>query len=232
MTVQFSVQNLTARFLLALGHELGAAQAAYTGPLSTLIDFRRDLSEDEVDGFLHIVDTQTARLTTRLDELTELARLQLGHLTLRCEPISITALIESALGVLDDASRERVALVADQPAAVVDVDEGQLRRVLVTLLEAALARSPAGSPVRLITTVNEPASVTLGIQDPADRQPMLDEVVGILDHAERLDQFAGVALRRWAPFALRMTLRRARVERHGERLWIAPGDAAFASPAE
>ena len=72
MTVESSVQNLTARFLLALGHELGAAQAAYTGPLSTLIDFRRDLSDDEVDLYLHTIDTQTARLTARSRRATSI----------------------------------------------------------------------------------------------------------------------------------------------------------------
>ena len=52
MTAENPVPNLIARFLFALGHELGAAPAAFTGPLSTLIDFRRDLSDDEVDLFL------------------------------------------------------------------------------------------------------------------------------------------------------------------------------------
>jgi K+-sensing histidine kinase KdpD len=169
------------------------------------------------------------RLTARLDELTELARLQLGHLTLHCEPIPITTLIESALGALDGVSRERV-VVDDQAAAVVDVNKGQLRRVMVALLEAALARSPEESPVRLIITVNDPASVTLSIQDLADRQPILDEAVGILDQPERLDEFVDVQRRRWVPLALKMTLCRAWVERHGGRLWIAPGDDANASP--
>ncbi len=228
MTAESSVPNLTARFLFALGHEFGAAQAAFTGPLSSLIDFRRDLSDDEVDLFLHTIDTQTARLTARLDELTELARLQLGHLTPRCEPVSITTLIESALSALDGVSRERV-VIDHQPAAVVDIDEGRMWRVLIFLLEAALAHSPETSPVRLTISSNS-ASVILSIHDLADRQPMLDEAVAILDQPDRLDQFAGLALRRWAPFALHMTLCRAWVELHGGRLWIAPGDDANASP--
>ena len=214
--------DLITRFLLAIGHELGAAQAAIKGPLSTLIDFRHELPDDEVDGTLQSIDAQTDRLAARLDELIDLARLQLGRLPRHCQPVPLAAIIEAALDALDAANRERVMLADAQPSAIVKVDEARVRRVLIDLLEAAVARAPVETPIHLTTTVSEPDWLTLSLSDLADRQSSLNEAVAILDQPDRLDQFTAGPLRRQAPLALKLTLGRALIEQQGGQLWIAP----------
>jgi two-component system sensor histidine kinase KdpD len=134
--------------LRAVSHDLRTPLMAISTSAGALA--RHDLEIDAA-GRAELLDTIVAaseRLDHLVGNLLDLSRLQAGAAAPEQELCQLDDLVVGALDELgEDAGRVEIALPDDSPS--VRVDPGQLRRVLVNLLENALKYSPSGEPVRV-----------------------------------------------------------------------------------
>ena len=134
--------------LRAVSHDLRTPLMAISTSAGALA--RRDLAIDAA-GRAELLETivdASERLDHLVSNLLDLSRLQAGAAAPEQELCGLDDLVVGALDELGaEARRVEVALPDDPPS--VRVDPGQIRRVLVNLIENALKYSPPGEPVRV-----------------------------------------------------------------------------------
>ena len=105
--------------------------------------------EDERRTFLTYIESEAERLTTIVDKLLSVARLDAGDLQLEITPVDVRSLVSE---VVDSARAEVLnghEIVAELPEAplAARTDSDKLRQVLVSLVENAVRFSPGGGRV-------------------------------------------------------------------------------------
>jgi signal transduction histidine kinase len=106
------------------------------------------LSPEETQEFLAIVDTQTDRLIRLVEDLLVVSRIEAGKLTLRAEEVEIATLVEQVLRGIEAGDRVVVERDLRTPETLL-VDPQRLGQVLTNLLQNALKFSGLEPPVDL-----------------------------------------------------------------------------------
>lgn len=127
------LENVRRNFVANVSHELRTPITSIHGYVETLLDGALDIRED-AEGFLKIVLRQSERLTTIIDDLLELSRIEeeskQDHIHLEKEPLR--PVIEAGI--------QTCQLKADEAGVTLDIDcpDGIIVEMNVTLLEQAL----------------------------------------------------------------------------------------------
>ncbi|MEA2513232.1 MAG: hypothetical protein QOJ59_2719 [Thermomicrobiales bacterium] len=109
------------------------------------------LDESTVGEGLAAIESNTARMARRIDELGDIAQLRLGRtLQLRPEPTDLVALAEQLAATWRQTTdRHEIRVVAAVPALIGDWDAMRLERVIENLLSNAVKYSPRGGPIEV-----------------------------------------------------------------------------------
>lgn len=204
------------RFTADASHELRSPLSRLRAEIEITLRRPRD-SGDYVVALRSCLE-EVERLTTLVEELLMLARLDAGHERTPAELTSLAALISAMVARLQAQAKERhieVVVVDElkQPAAV---DPGPVGLVLRNLLDNAIKFSPQGSRVTLRATTESGIAV-LSI---ADQGPGLDkaEMPFVFDRF-----FRGARMRAGEVegFGLGLALSQAIMQAHGGRIEVA-----------
>ncbi len=121
---------------------------------------------DDPDRYHRGIRTQVDRLTSLVDDLFELSRLQAGQLPLQSAPTAVYDLISDVVADVAPRAEERgvsVVVRGDLDRTLV-VDHRQLTRALENLLSNALRFSPRGAEVEL-SVRDRPAVLEIAVTD-------------------------------------------------------------------
>ncbi|MFF1791405.1 sensor histidine kinase [Kitasatospora sp. NPDC058243] len=148
--------------------------------LRAMAEALEDGVAEDPDRYLVRIGTEVERLTGMVDDLFELSRIQAGALALSLTRVSVYDLVDDALaGAYPLARRRGVRLegrqVADEPAAAepVEVDSGEITRVLGNLLVNAIRSTPADGVVA-VAARREADEVVLSVTDGCGGIPEQD----------------------------------------------------------
>ncbi len=163
------------------------------------------------------IEKSTGAVTAMLQDLTEAAVLESGHLVLDCEPVDVrdlAASMRTRLAGTLPMDRVNVAVPPDVPP--VRADPRRLERILVNLVSNALKYAP-GSPVT-VRAAHEDRTVVVSVADngpgiPADALPHIFEKYFRAAPADPQQQSLGLGL----------YITRLLVQAHGGRIWIDTG---------
>ncbi|MFF3869346.1 ATP-binding protein [Micromonospora sp. NPDC001898] len=161
------------QFVADASHELRTPLAAIRG-YAEVARRGRDLVPPDVAHALRRVESESTRMTSLVDDLLLLARLDSGR-PLAVEPVDLTALVVDAVSDAHAAGPEhRWQLDLPEAEQVVPGDAARLHQVVANLLANARVHTPPGTTVttRLAPT---PPGVVLSVTDdgpgvPADLQ--------------------------------------------------------------
>ncbi len=149
ISAERAVEQMRSDFVSAVSHELRAPLTSIYGFAATLL--RDDVEFEEVERrtFLTYIESEAGRLTTIVDKLLSVARLDLGDLQLEIAPVDVASLVSE---VVHSAQAEAVnghEIVVDLPEAplAARTDRDKLRQVLASLIENAVRFSPGGGRV-------------------------------------------------------------------------------------
>ena len=143
------VEQMRSDFVSTVSHELRAPLTSIYGFAATLLRDDVQFEEEERNVFLTYIESEAQRLTTIVDKLLSVARLDAGDLQLELAPVDVRSLVSE---VVDHAREEATAgheFVVDLPDAplAARTDSDKLRQVLVNLVDNAVRFSPAGGRV-------------------------------------------------------------------------------------
>jgi two-component system OmpR family sensor kinase len=145
--------QLRSDLIANVSHDLRMPLVAMRGYLELLESRAEQLSVDERQRYIGIALRQCEQLGRLVDELFELARLDVPTTTLACERFALAELASDVVQKFALAAEEQridLATVAAERLPLVDADLGLIERVLDNLIDNALRHTPAGGAVRIV----------------------------------------------------------------------------------
>jgi two-component system OmpR family sensor kinase len=229
-------EELMRRFVADASHELRTPLASIRG--YSELSLRDPALSETTEQALERIQAQSMRMTSLVEDLLLLARLDEGHEVV-LSAVDLTRLAVEALADQQAAGADHV-WIADVPAepVVIAGDGGRLTQVIVNLLANARTHTPAGTSVTLALRLEGEGGATRAILTVHDDGP------GIAPELQRtlFTRFArgdGSRARATGGTGLGLSIAKAIVEAHHGELTVRsePGDTTFevrlpARPAE
>jgi signal transduction histidine kinase len=194
-------------------------------PLASLRLLAEAVEDRIVEGaerarYLAQMQMHISALSSMIDDLFELSRLEAGDIVWSMQQVELAELIGDAVAAMVPQAQSRgVVVVAELPAepTIARADPERLQRVLFNLIQNAIRHTPADGSVT-VRTERAPDAVEVEVADtgdgiaPADRERIFEPFVRAGATAARTEDGAGLGL----------AIARAIVEGHGGRIWLAP----------
>ncbi|WP_328655323.1 HAMP domain-containing histidine kinase [Micromonospora sp. NBC_00330] len=178
LTARQASETRVRQFVADASHELRTPLAAIRGYAEVARRGRDEVPAD-VAHALRRVESESTRMTSLVDDLLLLARLDTGR-PLAVEPVDLTALVVDAVSDAHVAGPEhRWQLELPEVAIQVPGDAARLHQVVANLLTNARVHTPPGSTVTTTLAVDA-ASAVLTVADdgpgvPVELQPEMFE---------------------------------------------------------
>jgi two-component system phosphate regulon sensor histidine kinase PhoR len=222
VTEEHRLEQDRSDFVATASHELRTPLAAVYGAVRTLRRDDIDVSPDDRENLLEIIETESNRLSGIVGQILLSGQVDAGAIQIaesRCDlPELVEGVLASARVRAPEGLRFEIQAPEDLPPVACDPDK--LRQVLVNLLENAVKYSPGSDEVTVaLSTENGVARIAVkdyGLGIPAEERQRIFEKFHRLDPA----QSRGVG-----GSGLGLYISRGLVERMGGRIDVdsAPG---------
>ncbi len=134
-----SIEKMRSDFVANVSHELRTPLTSVRGYTETII--QEELPREQLVDFLQVIDRETRRLTTLVDDLLDLSRIENEKGFVDKEPINLKSLIDEAKGEVKGLCRDRdVSLEAGAVPEHLAVSGNRewLRQALINILENSI----------------------------------------------------------------------------------------------
>lgn len=222
------VEQMKSDFVTAVSHELRTPLTSIYGFAETLL--RQDVlfNQEERRTFLGYIASESERLTTIVDQLLNVARLDTGDLQVNLAPTDVRAVVSDVVQVAEQApSANGHDFVVDLPEESLDAeaDGDKLRQIIANLVDNAVKFSPEGGKVVVAARANgEVAEVRV-----------VDEGIGIPEEEQRrifTKFYRGETMTRdpsTTGTGLGLFIARGLVSAMGGRMWVDSREGAGSS---
>ena len=212
------------RFISIASHELRTPVATIKLAAQVLAraQARGRLDSEQMNDLLGRIQLTTDRLSTLVNDLLDVSRLEEGRLPLRLESLDLAALVAEVVERFGEQldSRHALRIERSDGAGLVEADAGRLEQVLWNLLDNAVKYAPDGGEI-VIALQHDADGVTVSVRDsgiglPPGAESSLFEPFGRAPNA---------VSRQLPGLGLGLYICRMIVERHEGRIWAAsPGE--------
>ena len=202
-------------FLAAIGHDLRTPLASLRAAIEALED---GLAPDP-RRYLQSMDRDVAVLSSLVDDLFLLSRLEEGSIEMKRDPLDVTEIADEAIEVLApvaSAADVRLELAADQRVAALGESEA-VGRVLRNLLDNAIRFAPPGSDITVEVRDENGASVRVVDEGPGFAPSFVGEAF------ERFSRGDPSRERSTGGSGLGLAIAKGLTEALGGSIWAEPG---------
>jgi len=222
---------LRADFVALVSHELRSPMAAVIGSAKTLQRRWRELTPEQRESFLGLIDHETNRLADLVADVLDTSRIESGQFSYSFSDVDVGELVlESAAAAESGQDEIKIRSSIHRPLPLVRGDRDRLRQVLTNLLDNAVKYSPAGEAVE-VEALAENGIISVEVRDSGPG-------IAPEHHALIFEKFGRVTGEQAKPgTGLGLFIARSIVQAHGGTLEVRSHDgsgAAFALvlPAE
>ncbi|MCE7984128.1 MAG: PAS domain S-box protein [Caldilinea sp. CFX5] len=214
LTERKEIERLKDEFLAMVSHELRTPLHHIKGFATTLL--QTDVTWDQATqrDFLESINNEADRLTSLIEKILHLSRLEAGAAPLAKEWCALDDLVEGAVTRRRiAATRPRLRLHLTDNLPPLFVDSRQLENVLINLIENAANYSEPGTPIDVQAEVIA-TEITFSIADYGRGIPPT-HLKAIFDRFYRVNEqeYGGVGA------GLGLAICKRIVEAHGGRIW-------------
>ena len=199
-------------FTRALAHEL---KTPLTSVLASSDLLASELRDEALGTLANSIRQGASNLNSRIDELLDLARGEVGMLQLRLEAVDLSQLLRETADSMTPVALQRglplvLALSPSLPPVRADAD--RVQQVVTNLLSNALKFTPSGGNIRLGAR-QRGSAVVVEVRDTG-RGMSREEQKGLFEPYHRLDKDSSGGL------GLGLALCKMLVELHGGQIWV------------
>jgi len=208
-------EEMKSTFISVISHELKTPVALIKGYAGTLRREDADWDRQTLREGLAIIEEESDKLVSLIDNLLDVSRIQAGVLKLEMSDVAIPKVAQKVASRLQTQTTHRFILEFPEDFPVVIGDSARLEGVFYNLLTNAIKYSPQGKEIRIGGYADEREVVVY----------VNDQGIGIApDEQERLflpfSRLDSGLSRRTPGVGLGLFLCRAIIEAHGGRIWV------------
>ena len=173
VTAQRAFERVRGEFVLRASHELRTPVTGIHMAFSLLRERLVLPEEGREQDLMRTVDEEIRRLVQLIDDLLNFSRYQNGLQVLRREPCDLAEMLEQARERFALEAEERqvtLSATAEPPLPRLNLDAGQIDRVLDNLISNALRHSEPGDVVQL-QAKRQDERVIISVQDQGQGIP-------------------------------------------------------------
>ena len=213
-------EEMRRKLVADVSHDLRTPIAS----LRLLVEAVDDEVVDEATRrrYLATMQTHIASLSTMIDDLFELSRLEAGEIDWSMRQVELALLVDETVAAMRPEARSRNvdlrAQLGDEPLSA-HADPERIQRVLFNLIRNAIHHTPADGSVT-VRAEARPDAIEVEVADTGEGIPP-SERASVFEPFHR----GGDASRSGDGAGLGLAISRAIVETHGGSIWIAPADA-------
>ena len=148
------LESVRKEFVANVSHELRTPISMIKGYAETLADPEHEISTEDRQRFLAIIEKHANRLHLLLEDLLVLSRLEGRAPQLQFELVSIEDLIREVAGTFQEALKRRgqsLRLAFEPEPFDIPLDVSKMSQVLANLLDNAVKYSPEGADIEIGT---------------------------------------------------------------------------------
>ncbi len=214
---QQALEQRKNEFISMASHELKTPVTSLKGFTNVLQ--RRLARQGDEQGLYYLsrMDAQLDKLTSLINELLDISRMQSGKLLMRAEPIDLDALIEETVEMVQATTSTHHLHIEGRIGAKVLGDQERLEQVFINLLTNAIKYSPQADTVRLCLAVSQEAQqAVVSVQDfgigidQNHHERIFERFYQVTDPEERTYPGLGIGL----------YISNEIVARHRGRMWV------------
>ncbi|MGE5279167.1 MAG: sensor histidine kinase, partial [Deltaproteobacteria bacterium] len=204
-------------FVANVSHELRTPLSSIKGYAETLLDGALEDKANAKD-FVEIIHRDSERLSTLIDDLLDLSRIESGKMRMTFAPCDVRALVQRVAGILGNQARAKslsidVEMAGDLPQA--PADETRLSQVLVNLIDNAIKYTPEGGRIAVRAAVTGD-SLQLDVTDTGIGIPS-EDIPRLFERFYRVDKARS---REMGGTGLGLSIVKHIVQAHGGRVWV------------
>jgi signal transduction histidine kinase len=156
---------LRADFVSLVSHELRSPMAAIIGSAKTLHDRWRELTPEQRESFLGLIDHETNRLADLVTDVLDTSRIESGQFSYSFADVDVGELVQESAAAAETGQDEvKIRSQVHRPLPLVRGDRDRLRQVLTNLLDNAVKYSPSGGEVE-VEALSEDGRITVEVRD-------------------------------------------------------------------
>jgi signal transduction histidine kinase len=191
---------LRADFVSLVSHELRAPMASVIGCAATLRARWRELSADQRESFLALIEQETGRLSTLVGDVLDTSRIEAGTFTYAFGDVDVGDLVREAASMVSLGTDEvTVTASVVEPLPAVRGDRDRLRQLLLNLLSNAAKYTVSGDEIEVRAAAADTGAVVVSVEDhgpgiPPEQQRLVFEKFGRVNSGGRSKPGAGLGL--------------------------------------
>lgn len=209
------VDQLKSELLSVVSHELRTPLASIKGYTSTLLRDDVEWTEDDRREFLQIIEEESDRLGSLIDDLLQMSEIEAGVLRVRKQPVRVGRLAQKVVKKLRPQSADHpisVHVSHDVPETM--GDPRRVEQILHNLIVNAIKYSPEPTPIAVrVEKRGDDVLVTVKDQGMGIAPDHLDHVF------DRFYRVEGAMARQTRGSGLGLPICRGLVEAHSGRIW-------------
>jgi two-component system, OmpR family, phosphate regulon sensor histidine kinase PhoR len=156
---------LRADFVSLVSHELRSPMASVIGSAKTLRQRWRDLTPEQRDSFLALIDHEANRLAELVADVLDTSRIESGTFNYTFSDVDVGEIVrESATAAQSGQDEVQVRTDVTTPLPTLRGDRQRLRQVVTNLIDNAVKYSPAGAEVDVEAFANN-GLITIAVHD-------------------------------------------------------------------
>jgi K+-sensing histidine kinase KdpD len=190
---------LRADFVSLVSHELRAPMASVIGCATTLRQRWRELTADQRESFLALIEQETGRLSILIGDVLDTSRIEAGTFNYLFSDVDLGELVREIASMVELANDEvTVKTQVHEPLPAVRADRERVRQLVLNLLSNAAKYTVAGDEIE-VRAAAEDGSVVVSVHDHGpgiapEHQRLVFEKFGRVNTGGRSKPGAGLGL--------------------------------------
>ncbi|MEJ7692508.1 PAS domain-containing sensor histidine kinase [Daejeonella sp.] len=225
ITAQVEAQNETKRlyeelkslnskkdeFIGFASHELKTPLTSISGYIQIL---ERVITDDRAKGFLAKTMQQVSKLSSLVNKLVDVSKIESGKLHLNKTSVDVEAVVADAIQLLEHTNApHKIKLQANGEPVTVSGDGHRIEQVLVILMTNAIKYSPKAEEIGVLIHYGT-NQVKIGIKDQGIGIPA-DKIPHVFDRFYRVEDDPNIS-----GLGIGLYLSHQIIERHKGKIWV------------